>query len=54
MVLSSNGRVKPDVVLVNGTEELHPEGAYYLEWREGQCGFAYLWAGMLRIRLQGD
>jgi|SRR6516162_1121548 len=33
VVLSANGRVKPDVVLVNGSEE--PEGAYYLEWREG-------------------
>jgi len=27
--------VLPDVVLVNGSEELHPEGAHYLEWREG-------------------
>jgi integrase len=35
VVLSANGRVKPDVVLVNGKEEHHPEGAYYLEWREG-------------------
>jgi integrase/recombinase XerD len=34
-VLSNNGRVKPDVVLVNGQEERHPEGAYYLEWRDG-------------------
>ena len=33
--LSANGRVKPDVVVVNGKEERHPEGAYYLEWREG-------------------
>jgi len=33
--LSANGRVKPDLVLVNGKEERHPEGAYYLEWREG-------------------
>jgi hypothetical protein len=32
---SANGRVKPDVVLVNGKEERHSEGAYYLEWREG-------------------
>jgi integrase/recombinase XerD len=32
---SANGRVKPDVVLVHGKEERHPEGAYYLEWREG-------------------
>ena len=35
VVLSANGRVKPDLVLVNGKEERHPEGAYYLEWREG-------------------
>jgi len=35
VVLSANGRVKPDVVLVNGHEERHAEGAYYLEWREG-------------------
>jgi len=35
VVLSSNGRVKPDAVIVNGHEERHPEGAYYLEWREG-------------------
>jgi integrase len=33
-VLASNGRVKPDVVLVNGAPERHQEGAYYLEWRE--------------------
>jgi len=31
---SANGRVKPDLVMVNGTEERHREGAYYLEWRE--------------------
>jgi integrase len=35
VVLSANGRVKPDCVHVNGHEERHPEGAYYLEWREG-------------------
>jgi integrase/recombinase XerD len=35
VVLSANGRIRPDVVLVNGKEERHPEGAYYLEWREG-------------------
>jgi integrase/recombinase XerD len=35
VVLSTNGRLKPDVVIVNGKEERHPEGAYYLEWREG-------------------
>src|SRR5690348_6227869 len=35
VVLSANGRVKPDVVVVNDKEERHPDGAYYLEWREG-------------------
>lgn len=35
VVLSANGRIRPDWVLVNGMEERHPEGAYYLEWREG-------------------
>ena len=35
VLLSANGRVKPDVVVVNGKEERHSEGAYYLEWREG-------------------
>ena len=34
VVLSANGRVKPDYVHVNGHMERHPEGAYYLEWRE--------------------
>jgi integrase/recombinase XerD len=34
VVESANGRVKPDMVLVNGRPEKHPEGAYYLEWRE--------------------
>jgi integrase/recombinase XerD len=35
VLLSANGRVRPDLVFVNGKEERHPEGAYYLEWREG-------------------
>jgi len=35
VVLSANGRVKPDAVLVDGKEERHTEGAYYLDWREG-------------------
>jgi integrase/recombinase XerD len=35
VVLSANGRVKPDLVSVNGKQETHKEGAYYLEWREG-------------------
>ncbi|MGA8214229.1 MAG: tyrosine-type recombinase/integrase [Candidatus Sulfotelmatobacter sp.] len=35
VLLSANGRVKPDVVIVNSRQECHKEGAYYLEWREG-------------------
>jgi integrase/recombinase XerD len=35
VVLSANGRVKPDVVVVNDKPERHIEGAYYLEWHEG-------------------
>lgn len=35
VVLSPNGRVRPDLVIVNGKREAHKEGAYYLEWREG-------------------
>src|SRR6202165_5992595 len=35
VVLSANGRVKPDLVIVDGKQETHKEGAYYLEWREG-------------------
>jgi integrase/recombinase XerD len=33
--LSANGRgVKADIVLINGKEEHHAEGCYYIEWRE--------------------
>lgn len=35
VVLSANGRIKPDVVLVGDREERHPEGAYYISWYEG-------------------
>ncbi len=33
-VTSANGRVKPDAVVVDGEEEKHSEGAYYIEWRD--------------------
>ena len=36
VVLAANGRVKPDMVLVNGKPERHTEGCYQLEWREGK------------------
>ncbi len=35
VVMSANGRIKPEVVLVNDKPERHTEGAYYLEWHEG-------------------
>src|SRR5215470_12371425 len=35
VVLSNNGRVKPDLVWVNGKQEAHPEGNYYLDWYDG-------------------
>lgn len=34
VAMSANGRVKPDVVRVDDKEEKHPEGAYYIEWRD--------------------
>jgi len=34
VVLGSNGRVRPDVVLVKGRPERRSEGSYYLAWRE--------------------
>ena len=47
VVLSPNGRVKPDLVIVNGRPERHSEGAYYLGVNKaGEC--AYPWARTLR------
>jgi len=34
-VVERNGRIIRDHVLVNGKDEHHPEGRYYLEWYEG-------------------
>src|SRR5438445_5573225 len=36
VVTSKNGRIKPDVVLIDGKEERHTEGAYYLSWYVGR------------------
>lgn len=33
-VVGPNGRIKPDWVMVDGCQEKHPEGAYYLDWTE--------------------
>ena len=35
LVFSANGRIKADLAVVNGKQECHKEGAYYLGWREG-------------------
>jgi integrase/recombinase XerD len=34
VIMSPNGRIKPDWVMVNDRQEKHPEGAYYLDWNE--------------------
>jgi integrase len=34
VVLSGNNKIKPDWVTVDGKEEKHSEGAYYIEWYE--------------------
>src|ERR1700740_478153 len=34
VVVSANGRIKPDHVIVAGKPELPREGAYYIEWDE--------------------
>ncbi len=34
-VVSANGRVKPDAILIDGREVKHPGGSYYLDWTEG-------------------
>jgi integrase len=35
VVVSANGRLKPDYVFISGRQERHTEGAYYLEWYGG-------------------
>jgi hypothetical protein len=34
VVVGPKGRIKPDWAMVNGRQEKHPEGAYYLDWNE--------------------
>jgi integrase/recombinase XerD len=36
VVEAANGRIRPDVVMVDGEEERHPEGSYYIDYREGE------------------
>ena len=35
VVRSANGRIKANAVLVEQSEEHHPEGSYYIEWYDG-------------------
>lgn len=35
VVLAANGRVRPDWVWLDGKQEHHTEGRYYLDWNEG-------------------
>jgi hypothetical protein len=50
VLLSANGRVKPDILVVSSHEERHPEGAYYLEWREGSKRYGCQLARMRKTR----
>jgi integrase/recombinase XerD len=34
-VVERDGNIIRDLILINGLEESHPEGHYYLEWHEG-------------------
>jgi hypothetical protein len=48
VVEAANGRVKPDVVIVNGQEERHPEGGWRCRsamWKHliVRCGFTKDW-----------
>ena len=36
VVISANGRIKPDAVYIDGKEERHSEGSYYLSWYAGK------------------
>lgn len=38
VVEDSKGRPRPDVVMVDGKEERHTEGSYYLDWTEAKGG----------------
>ena len=36
VVEAANGPIRPDVVMVEGKEERHPEGSYYIDYREDE------------------
>ena len=35
-IIGGNNRLRPDVVLVDGVEEVHTEGRYYIDYLEGK------------------
>jgi hypothetical protein len=51
VVLSANGRIKPDVVLVGDREERHPEGAYYIPGTRESVLSGSQWARTLLLPL---
>ena len=53
VILSANGRVKPDLVLINGQPERHPEGAYYLDGVKTAGGSGCPWAKIPPMRMPG-
>ena len=50
VIVAATGRIRPDVVMVDGTEELDPEGSYYIDYREARgrspsaAGSAIAWS----------
>jgi hypothetical protein len=34
-LVAANGRIKPDWVFLDGKEVRHPEGAYYIDYTDG-------------------
>jgi len=60
VILSSNGRIKPDWVTVDGFEQKHPEGSYYIEWYDGpkrvrlSVGKDAVDAGAKRLRKEAE
>ena len=34
VVYGANNKIKPNAVLVDGQEQIHPEGRYYLDFRQ--------------------
>ena len=37
VLVADNGRIRPDWVWVDGKEERHPEGAYYIDYTDDKA-----------------